>query len=205
MPNKAHPPTPRQWQRASLDEGMLVEWAAVKRCVCAVMADYEGRVNGSVLREYDSLVAWDFRAVDAEWAVAQARFLALDCEQAIAKGGMDGAFSGASASAHVQVSLRNARVEVSLRCINKGTLAKAILDRVAATSTSPPIDFILAIGDDATDEASFEAVGQWKGGVAHACTTFTATVGKKAETCAGAFCADVLAVHATIIKLAESI
>jgi trehalose-6-phosphatase len=160
---------------------MQVEWEAVKRCVCAVMADYEGRVNGSVLREYESLVAWDFRAVDAEWAVAQARFLAQDCEQAIAKGGMEGAFSGASASANVQVSLRNARVEVSLRCINKGTLAKAILDRVAgagAAAASPPIDFILAIGDDATDEASFEAVGQWKAGVPHACTTFTATVGK---------------------------
>jgi hypothetical protein len=36
------------------------------------MAEYEGRVHGSVLREYDSLVAWDFRAVDAEWAVVEA-------------------------------------------------------------------------------------------------------------------------------------
>jgi len=194
--------SPRQWIRAPLDEGILGEWEAVKRCVCVVMAEYEGRVNGSVLREYDSLVAWDFRAVDAEWAVGQARFLVSDLEHAISMGG-EGTFCGPSASSHVQVTLRKTRVEVSLSCINKGRLVKDILDSTTIAS-SAPADFVFVVGDDATDEASFEAASQWNKECGHPCSVFSATVGKKSETVASFFCADVHTVHAALLALSEN-
>jgi hypothetical protein len=45
---------------------VLAEWQRVKARAMDVIREYQWRVNGSVAREYDSLVAWDFRAADAE-------------------------------------------------------------------------------------------------------------------------------------------
>ena len=205
----------RVWSRAALDEGALAEWGAVKRCVCAVMADYEGRVNGSVLREYDSLVAWDFRAVDAEWAQVQARYLAEDLAKAIGEGGGDGSFSGASAAASCAVTLRKTRVEVSLRCINKGSLCSDLLAHIersgcsegagAGADATAPIDFVLCIGDDATDELTFEAAEAWAGARAGRAALFTSTVGKKAASSASYLCEDVCGVHEALVHLAAQL
>jgi trehalose-6-phosphatase len=207
-PPLAEDSRPREWTRASLESVSLAEWGAVKRCVCTVMADYEGRVNGSVLREYDSLVAWDFRAVDAEWALGQARFLIEDIERALKEGGADGSFSGASALENCAITLRKTRVEVCLRCINKGRLCRDIvahIEALAQEQNQPPIDFLLTIGDDATDEAAFEAAAAWGKERPHQRRVFTSTVGKKQQSSALFLCQDVSSVHQTVQALAMAL
>ena len=199
------------WLTTGLDTGasasatLLPQWEAVKRASLALMREYEARINGSVLREYGSFVAWDFRAVDAEWAAAQARFLAADLEAAIREGGPG--FARDEALDSVSITLRKTRVEVSLRYWNKGRLAGDILARVGEGA-----GFVLAIGDDATDEDTFASVAAWREGacaVAAACgrappAVFTATVGRKAaaDTKAAAYVADVPSVHALLAELA---
>jgi trehalose-phosphatase len=184
-------------------EGLTSQWGAVRRVAVALMREYESRINGSVLREYGSFVAWDFRAVDAEWAGSQARFLAADLEAAIREGGEG--FERDVALANVAITMRKTRVEVSLRYWNKGRLARDILARAGGG-----VDFVLAIGDDATDEDCFAAVAGWREGQAapgvKGCAVFPVTVGRKlaADTKATSYLGDVAAVHALLNLLARA-
>jgi trehalose-phosphatase len=191
------------WGTTGVGEGVHIfsQWEAVKRVAVGLMREYESRVNGSVLREYGSFVAWDFRAVDAEWAGSQARFLAADLEAAIREGGEG--FERDAALGNVAITMRKTRVEVSLRFWNKGRLARDILARVGSG-----LDFVLAIGDDATDEACFAAVAAWReegAAAAAGAKVFPVTVGRKlaADTKASAYLADVAAVHALLELLAQ--
>ena len=186
---------------------LLAEWADIKRRALGIMEDYQWRVNGSYVKEYDSLVAWDFRLADAEWAAPQAKFLASDLE--------------AFASSAVKVTVRKTRVELSLRATNKGRLAASLLARSAhalqqqASSSSaaavaaggsgdsgPPFDFILVAGDDTTDEPMYEAAKEWA--ARHGCPApFTVSIGHSGKrTCADALLPDVDAMQRLVVELA---
>jgi trehalose-phosphatase len=117
---------------------VLTEWNTVKPRAVAIMNEYQWRVNGSSVRIYESLVAWDFRNADPEWAQAQATHLAEDLESL--------------ASDAVKVSIRKSRVEISLREMNKGQFVQQVLN---ACPEMP--DFIMIVGDDVTDEEMFVA------------------------------------------------
>lgn len=56
-------------------------WESLKAKAIACMTEYAWRVNGSAVRMYDSLLVWDYRNADAEWAQAQAKFLAEELEE----------------------------------------------------------------------------------------------------------------------------
>lgn len=99
--------------------------------------------NLQCVREYDSLIAWDFHGADVEWARAQAKFLAADLELI-------------SAAELTQVNVRKHRVELSMRSVNKGRLVTSLLDSM------PQPSFIFTAGDDVTDEAMFRAVHKWE-------------------------------------------
>jgi trehalose-phosphatase len=146
------------------------------------MSDYQWRVNGSVrlcifvrgvtgllvdllsrfsrfqcVREYESLVAWDFQKADAEWAQSQAKFLASDLDV------LCSAVGGA-----MQVNVRKHRVELSMRSVNKGRLVASLLDTlqqsakgVAETLPSAAPTFVFTVGDDVTDEDMFSAARKW--------------------------------------------
>ena len=142
------------------DAARAAEWAAVRSRAVEIMAEYQWRVNGAVTRVYDSLVAWDFRNADGEWAAAQAKFVAADLE--------------AYASKNVKVTIRKSRVEVSLRAMNKGQLVTELLqdatssreadseaDGSKETAPAVPLDFVLIAGDDATDEEMHHAMAAW--------------------------------------------
>jgi trehalose 6-phosphate synthase/phosphatase len=99
---------------------------------------------GSSLEEKDYSLVWHYRMADPEFALWQAREL---CTQ----------LYGMLAGSELQVQSGNKIVEVKWSKVNKGTVATAILEQ-----TESP-DFILAIGDDQTDEDLFAAIPaeQW--------------------------------------------
>lgn len=189
----------RTWVTLNPEEtAKLEEWGPVKAQAIQIMTDYAWRVNGSVVREYDALVAWDFKSADAEWAQAQAKFVAQDLERL------------ASDAHHVKVTLRKTRVEVSLRGMSKGNLVQHALEEMGPEGA----DFILCVGDDTTDEDVFSAVARWStshkqqlhAGEAGDKTTispavFTATVGKKTQTAAQYWCVDVPMVQQLILAM----
>ena len=99
---------------------------------------------GSSLEEKDYSLVWHYRTADPEFALWQAREL---CAQ----------LHGMLAGSELQVQSGNKIVEVKWSKVNKGAIATSILEQ-----TEPP-DFILAIGDDQTDEDLFAAIPaeQW--------------------------------------------
>ncbi len=86
----ALPPANRAWTSlCKQDSGALAAWSSIKSRAIAIMTDYAWRVNGSVVREYDMIVAWDFRNADPEWAQSQAKFVAADLEALAAEDSSD--------------------------------------------------------------------------------------------------------------------
>lgn len=213
--------SPRSW--ASLtpsDPEKAAEWARVRSRAEELMHDYQWRVNGSVTRVYDSLVAWDFKNTDAEWGQVQAKFLAEDLE--------------ALASDAVKVSLRKSRVEVALRAMNKGRFVREMLDAASSTSAAADAgaataagaaaggaaqapDFVFIAGDDVTDEEMFNAMNGWVDsdssaraqGAADAtspgkCSVFTVLVGRpEKRTRAHYYVADVASMQALLVALSK--
>jgi trehalose-6-phosphate synthase/trehalose-6-phosphatase len=217
-------PVGRQWTNLLPPESDAARlWETLKARASSIATEYAWRVNGSAVRLYDSLLVWDYRNADAEWARAQATFLAGELEAvaeeaeeallaaraalaAAAKGGA--AASSASPKVNpVQVSVRKSRVEFALRDMNKGRLVSETLRGRQAEAGSPRPDFVLCVGDDTTDEDMFKAGRAWAaaqegaGGVPP--TVFMVTVGRKASTAASAYCVDVPAVHALVCALAQ--
>lgn len=198
------PSVSRKWEIINQAEAAnMAEWESVKKRAVAIMTEYQWRVNGSVVREYESIVAWDFRNADAEWAQAQATFVASDLENL--------------ASQHVKVTIRKSRVEVALRTMNKGKLVIETLKRVEAEAGGVQPDFVLCVGDDTTDEEMFTALRAWRTAAAAAASAasstaqptappaiFTATVGKKSATAAQNYCVDVSEVQHLVLSLAET-
>lgn len=119
--------------------------------------------SSQCVREYESLVAWDFQKADAEWAQSQAKFLAADLDV------LCSAVGGA-----LQVNVRKHRVELSMRSVNKGRLVASLLEMLqqsgrpaapeSAAEVPPPAaapTFVFTVGDDVTDEDMFSAARKW--------------------------------------------
>ena len=158
----------------------------MKATAVALMSEYQWRINGSVTRVYESLVAWDFAGTDPEWGPAQAKFLAGDLEEL--------------ASESVRVSLRKMRVEVSLRAMNKGRFVSEIL-----SALPQPPDFILIGGDDVTDEDMYGAAEAWaEAAPPSQMQVFTLSVGRSDKRTRARHCLpDVAAMQELVIALSE--
>lgn len=135
----------------------------LRECSCAdavFVGLHQWRVAGSRVIVSDSCVAWDFRLSEADWAVAQAKFLAQKLSESFE-------------SPLVKVSRRAHQVDVMLRNFGIGTalyeLIRVINDAgpwlPAAISsccslfhgvTAP--EFVLAIGNDTNDEEMFKTL-----------------------------------------------
>jgi trehalose 6-phosphate synthase/phosphatase len=99
---------------------------------------------GSILEEKDYSLVWHYRMTDPEFGLWQAREL---CSQ----------LQGMLAGSELQVQSGNKVVEVKWSKIHKGVAASQIIERAQSA------DFILALGDDHTDEDMFAAIpaDQW--------------------------------------------
>jgi trehalose 6-phosphate synthase/phosphatase len=117
------------------------DWKGTIRPILERVID---QTPGSSLEEKDYSLVWHYRMADPEFSLWQAREL---CAQ----------LYGMLAGSELQVQSGHKIVEVKSSKVNKGAVATSILEQ----SESP--DFILAIGDDQTDEDLFAAIPpeQW--------------------------------------------
>ena len=114
---------------------ITTEW---KDRVRPILQMYVDRLPGALLEEKEFSLAWHYRRADPEQAWRRSREL-LD------------ALAGFVRNIDVQVLEGNKVLEVRNTGVSKGTVAALFLG-------SAPADFVLAIGDDWTDEDLFRAL-----------------------------------------------
>jgi trehalose 6-phosphate synthase/phosphatase len=128
------------WLRAAGEEwelfqAMQNDWMRELRPVLEL---YVARTAGSFIEEKDYSLVWHYRRADADLGEVRARELLAHL-----------AFM--TANTDLQVMEGNKVLEIKNAGINKGTAAARWLARY-------PADFILALGDDRTDEDTFRAL-----------------------------------------------
>jgi len=116
-------------------KAITTDW---KERVRPILQLYVDRLPGALLEEKEFSLAWHYRQADPEWASRRAREL-FD------------ALAGFTRNIDVQVLEGNKVLEVRNTGVSKGTAATEWLTSLGA-------DFILAIGDDWTDEDLFRAL-----------------------------------------------
>ena len=108
-----------------------------KPMILPILATYAERLPGAFIEEKEYSVAWHYRAADLELGASRAKELVDD-------------LVNFTANIDVQVLQGSRVVEIKCAGVNKGTAAMPFL--------SDATDFILAIGDDWTDEDLFKAL-----------------------------------------------
>jgi trehalose 6-phosphate synthase/phosphatase len=111
------------------------EW---KQALLPILQTYADRLPGAFLEEKEYSVVWHYRPADPELACARVKELVGDLVTF-------------TANIDVQVQQGNKVVEVRCGGINKGAAALSLLPKTNA-------HFVLAIGDDWTDEDLFRAL-----------------------------------------------
>lgn len=122
----------KKW-KALIEKGE--EW---KKDIISVMNTYSGKCEGSFMEEKIFSIAWHYR--NASYEVGN--YFSRELLSALSK---------ITAGTSLQVLDGNKIIEVRFNSINKGGIAKMIVQEVQP-------DFILALGDDRTDEDMFKAL-----------------------------------------------
>jgi len=114
-----------------------------KESIRSVLELYVKRCPGAFVEEKETSLAWHYRtADDHEYALRRAQELAWQLKNYI------------EPELNLQIIEGNMVIEVKKTAFNKGTSATAFIDE-------EKYDFILAMGDDTTDEDMFEALPDW--------------------------------------------
>lgn len=119
----------------SLTRSLTTGW---KSRILPILKIHADRLPGSFIEEKEFSVAWHYRGADPEPALTRAKELMDD-------------LVNFTANVDVQVLHGNKVVEITNAGVNKGTAATHFLARNNS-------DFVLAIGDDSTDEDLFKAL-----------------------------------------------
>jgi trehalose 6-phosphate synthase/phosphatase len=106
--------------------------------IIAILQTYADRVPGTFIEDKDYSVCWHYRNADPEFATIRIKELMDD-------------LVGLTANSDLQVMQGNKIIEVKNAGISKGTAAGLFLSK-------KEYDFILAIGDDLTDEDLFQVL-----------------------------------------------
>jgi trehalose 6-phosphate synthase/phosphatase len=124
-------PVSREWEHAHTN--CSDDW---KRRVYPILEHFVARTPGSFIEEKEFSLVWHYRMADPEFGDWLANDLVANLEQMLAE-------------SPVRAVKGQKTVEVKLVWANKGELYSRLLQ------SEPPPDFILAAGDDATDEDLF--------------------------------------------------
>jgi trehalose 6-phosphate synthase/phosphatase len=162
------------WLRTAGEEWELFhpmnnDW---KRDMRPVLELYVARTAGSFIEEKDYSLVWHYRRADTDLGVVRARELLSH-------------LSFMTANTDLQVMEGNKVLEIKSAGINKGTAAARWLERY-----NP--DFVLALGDDRTDEDTFRALPS---------TAYTIRVGTGARSLARFNLASPMEVRKLLRKL----
>lgn len=125
-----------EWQ--NLIEKVDMSWQKV---VEEIFSYYTDRTQGSNIERKKAALTWHYRRADPDYGSYQARSLRDHLEQTVAN------------QFDVEVMAGKANVEVRPRQFNKGEIVKQI---VRELDHQP--NFIICLGDDATDEDMFQAL-----------------------------------------------
>jgi trehalose 6-phosphate synthase/phosphatase len=115
--------------------------AAWKPTLRPILQNYTERLSGALIEEKDFSLAWHYRKSDPDLGMSRAKELVDDLVQY-------------TANFDVQILEGSKVVEIRNSGVNKGAAA------LHAVSLEEP-DFILAVGDDQTDEDLFRALPEW--------------------------------------------
>ena len=140
---KVPPLTGEAWKTMlppSCESTVDMSWTAI---AFQLMELYRQRVQNTYIHFKGSAMVWQYREADPELGAWQARELSAALEETLS-------------SHHVVVASGKGYVEVRIRGVNKGVLAKTILEEMELQLGRP--DFVLCIGDDRSDELMFESV-----------------------------------------------
>jgi len=142
--------------------GSYVRWKATTNWECTysssnswrgpareIIVGYVERTDGAQMVEKESSVAFMYRDADPDYGSLQAKELTSQLEIVLMHF-MD----------ECEISSGLGYIEVKQRGINKGTTIYKVLERICIWKG--PIDFIVAVGDDAADEEMFLMLHQLK-------------------------------------------
>lgn len=139
----------------------VLEW---KDTVLPILEQYMEATDGSFIQSKESSFVWHYRDADPDFGAWQAKELIDHLESVLVNDAVD-VISG------------NGTVEVKPRGVHKGLVINELL-ATGASNTAP--DFVMAIGDDRSDEDMFVAVSAHAQQPLYAgCTVYTSTIGQK--------------------------
>ena len=151
-----------EWQQ--LAPGVDTSWQQVAG---ALMDLYVLRTNGSYVQRKGASIAWNYQGADPEFGAMQARELQEHLR-------------GVLQQFPVVVRSGKGYVELSFKGVNKGAMADRLLQ---ICNKKAPLDFVLCVGDDSTDELMFASLNAKTKGAKPAAPgekgLFTVTVGRK--------------------------
>jgi trehalose 6-phosphate synthase/phosphatase len=133
-------------------EENIARWRGI---VLPILEQYQDSTDGSYIRDKKTSVVWDYRDADPDFGAWQAKELMDHLESVLVNDPVD-------------VLWGSCHVEIKPQGIGKSTAVEMFLGPAADTHlrgglAAGKVDFILAVGDDRSDEEMFQAVDQWVG------------------------------------------
>ncbi|KAH6865239.1 glycosyltransferase family 20-domain-containing protein [Alternaria rosae] len=153
---------PRSQEWHNLTETTDMSW---QQEVIDVFQHYTERTQGSFIERKKIALTWHYRRADPEYGAFQARECQKHLERTVAK------------KHDVEVMTGKANLEVRPRFVNKGEIAKTLVENYGEGSGNAP-EFVLCMGDDFTDEDMFRSLRQSKLPTDH---VFSVTVGASSK------------------------
>ncbi|KAK4796562.1 hypothetical protein SAY86_028888 [Trapa natans] len=153
-----------------------------------VMQLYTESTDGSSIEKKESAIVWHHRDADPGFGSSQAKEMLDHLESVLA-------------NEPVAVKSGQFIVEVKPQGVSKGVIAERIF--ASMVQSGRPVDFVLCIGDDRSDEDMFEVVDNLTGNtLASSTSIFACTVGQKPSK-AKYYLDDTAGVIVTLASLAE--
>ncbi|CAI9637556.1 unnamed protein product [Alternaria burnsii] len=153
---------PRSQEWHNLTETTDMSW---QQEVIDVFQHYTERTQGSFIERKKIALTWHYRRADPEYGAFQARECQKHLERTVAK------------KHDVEVMTGKANLEVRPKFVNKGEIAKTLVQNYGEGSGNAP-EFVLCMGDDFTDEDMFRSLRQSKLPTDH---VFSVTVGASSK------------------------
>lgn len=119
-----------------------MEW---QKAVMKIFQHYTERTQGSFIERKKIALTWHYRKADHELGLYHAKECQKKLEQTVAK------------EWDVEVMPGKANLEVRPRFVNKGEIAKRLVNEYGAEEGQAP-EFVLCLGDDFTDEGKFTSI-----------------------------------------------
>ena len=129
-----------------------------------IMKSYQEKTDGSFILNRDSSIRWFFKDVDTDFANKEAKELVAHLHTILE-------------NLPLSICYEKDYVEVKPAGLDKGSFTNKLLRTMERTKG--PIDFVLCIGDNQSDECMFKIIKQYTNEKKLRNNTFCVTVGQK--------------------------